>query len=88
MVSAAVWPAAVNSACYINIAIDSYIAAAGIFIVIAVVNAVNIAVNYGIAGNGETVTIAVNIIKIAATDNFSVLIYSVIIRCRCGCCCI
>lgn len=58
----AIWPAAANYACYFSIAIDSYIAAAGIFIVIfvAITSAVNI--EYFTAGNGETVSVAVDVI--------------------------
>ena len=64
-----------NNACYFSIAIDSYIAAAGIFIVIAVASAVNIA--YCTAGNGETVTIAVNV-RIIFADGFTISCYVVI----------
>lgn len=67
-----VWPAVENSVCYFSIAIDGYIAAAVIFIVIAVASAVNIA--YCTAGNGETVTIAVNV-RIIFADGFTISCY-------------
>ena len=75
-----------NNACYFSIAIDSYIAAAGIFIVIfvAITSAENIADNFT-AVNGETVSVAVNIL-ITAVYGFSVIIYIVVIIC-CTCCC-
>lgn len=73
----AIWPAAANYACYFNIAIDSYIAAAGIFIVIfvAITSAVNI--DYFTAGNGETVSVAVNV-RIIFADGFTISCYVLI----------